>query len=252
MLFCRWCSMDDILGGVGGVGGGLITFVVDWKEKVMLFCRWCSLEYSIYDILGGVGGWGGLITFVVDCKQKVMLFCGWCSMEDIWGGHSHERIFVMTNRQIHRKIAFLQGRAPFLRMETVVGPVTVLSWVSASIAWHTKWSNSRRMFQLVSRRLPWLELRPWIAAGRVWKPGWESGAVYQTRKLETALCLRASRPWCTSGCGAKRCFLVHRPSSCRNWCGCWSSEGKREKRLSCGFLNSWGQPWRCLLIVILQ
>ena len=28
------------------------------------------------DIWGGGGGWGGLITFVVDCKQKVMLFCG--------------------------------------------------------------------------------------------------------------------------------------------------------------------------------
>ena len=25
---------------------------------------------------GGRGGGGGLITFVVDCKQKVMLFCG--------------------------------------------------------------------------------------------------------------------------------------------------------------------------------
>ena len=43
-----------------------------------------------------------------------------------------------------------------------------------------------------------------------------------------------TQPWCSSndvflwmggvgyfnGCCAKRCFLVHRPSSCRNWCGC--------------------------------
>ena len=208
-------------------------------DDVLQMMFWCCFVDDVPWMISweGWGGGGGLITFVVDCKQKVMLFCGWCSMEDIWGGHSHERIFVMTNRQIHRKIAFLQGRAPFLRMETVVGPVTVLSWVSASIAWHTKWSNSRRMFQLVSMRLLWLELRPWIAAGRVWKPGWESGTVYQTRKLETASCLRASRPWCTSGCGAKRCFLVHRPSSCRNWCGCWSSEGKREKKIKLRLLK---------------
>ena len=247
MFWC--CFVDDVpwmisWEGWGGWGGGLITFVVDWKEKVMLFCRWCSLECSIYDILGGMGGWGGggLITYVVL----------WMMFHGGYLGGTLTRKNLRDDKQTNSpKDCFPQGRAPFLRMETVVGPVTVLSWVSASIAWHTKWSNSRRMFQLVSMRLPWLELRPWIAAGRVWKPGWESGTVYQTRKLESALCLRASRPWCTSGCGAKRCFLVHRPSSCRNWCGCWSSEGKREKRLSCGFLNSWGQPWRCLLVVIL-
>ena len=51
----------------GGERGGM-TFVLDWKPKVI----YCFVDDVAWMMCGGKGG----MTFVVDCKQKVIFFCG--------------------------------------------------------------------------------------------------------------------------------------------------------------------------------
>ena len=46
------------------LGGGLMTFVVDCKQ------RWCLLWIMHLFRWWGVRGWPGLMTFIVDCKQR--------------------------------------------------------------------------------------------------------------------------------------------------------------------------------------
>ena len=92
--------MDDVASiCVGGGVGGLITFVVDCKQKMMLSCAWCCMD----DMWGSGGGGGGLITFIVDCKQKMVLFCGWsCAF--------HKRKFWHAMLCCHKTFSFVRSR----------------------------------------------------------------------------------------------------------------------------------------------
>ena len=93
-VFGGWCSsMDDAHCIKRGVGGGVMTFIVDCKltwclRWMMFFGGWCTL-YQRGGRVGWGGGGGGVMTFIVDCKLTWCLPClGHCPWKQTSHGES--------------------------------------------------------------------------------------------------------------------------------------------------------------------